>query len=164
MSRSRNCSGKDSSCTRSCSSSRAFPNCRSWFLDICHKLMRHIASKRQVGYKDIVEQAIRLTKEQYADSEWSIQRLCSELHVSAGYFSGVFKKEVKMTYGQYMMHIRMEAAMELLRTTELKAFEIAEKVGFADPNYFSFCFKKGVGISPKEYRGRLVKPGEGEQT
>jgi two-component system response regulator YesN len=139
------------------------PELQAWFHDICLKLMRHIASKRQVGYKDIVEKAIVLTKEHYADSDWSIQRLCSELHVSAGYFSGVFKKEVKLTYGQYMMSTRMEAAMELLRTTELKAFEIAEKVGFADPNYFSFCFKKSAGISPKEYRGRLARPEEGDR-
>lgn len=39
------------------------------------------------------------------------------------------------------MQIRMEAARELLRSTELKSFEIAEQVGFAEPNYFSFCFK-----------------------
>jgi two-component system response regulator YesN len=63
-----------------------------------------------------------------------------------------------------MMFIRMEAAMELLRATELKAFEIAEKVGFADPNYFSFCFKKSAGISPKEYRGRLARSGEEDRS
>ena len=51
------------------------------------------------------------------------------------------------------MNLRMEAAKELLMT-ELKSFEIAEKVGFSEPNYFSFCFKKQVGISPKEYRSR----------
>ncbi|WKL00141.1 helix-turn-helix transcriptional regulator [Paenibacillus amylolyticus] len=50
------------------------------------------------------------------------------------------------------MQIRMEAARELLRSTELKSFEIAEQVGFAEPNYFSFCFKKHIGVSPKEYR------------
>ncbi|MNG37452.1 HTH-type transcriptional regulator YesS [compost metagenome] len=66
-----------------------------------------------------------------------------------------------MTYGQYLMHIRMESAKELLRTTERKAFEIADLVGFADPNYFSFCFKKQVGISPKEYRSQIAASAEG---
>ncbi|MNP42577.1 Urease operon transcriptional activator [compost metagenome] len=50
------------------------------------------------------------------------------------------------------MGVRMDAAQDLLVTTDLKAFEIAERVGFADPNYFSFCFRKKFGISPKEYR------------
>ncbi|WJH31119.1 helix-turn-helix transcriptional regulator [Paenibacillus sp. CC-CFT742] len=54
------------------------------------------------------------------------------------------------------MQIRMEAAKELLRSTELKSFEIAERVGFAEPNYFSFCFKKHIGVSPKEYRKQFA--------
>lgn len=127
-----------------------------WFHDLCLRIMKHISSKRQHTYKDIVEKAIHYTKEHYSDSEISILRLCTHLHISTGYFSGVFKKEVKMTFVQYLMHIRMEAAKELLRATELKAFEIAERVGFADPNYFSFCFKKQVGISPKDYRSRSL--------
>ncbi|MNJ81623.1 HTH-type transcriptional activator RhaS [compost metagenome] len=57
-----------------------------------------------------------------------------------------------MTFVNYLLGIRMEAAQHLLRNTELKAFEIAEKVGFTDPNYFSFCFRKKFGISPKEFR------------
>ncbi|MNI91371.1 HTH-type transcriptional regulator YesS [compost metagenome] len=60
-----------------------------------------------------------------------------------------------MTFVAYLLHIRMEAAKELLRTTDLKAFEIAEKVGYQEPNYFSFSFKKHVGVSPKEYRSSL---------
>ncbi|MCA0756586.1 response regulator [Paenibacillus sp. N4] len=133
-----------------------------WFQELCLRIMKHISSRRQHSYKDIVEKAIQYTKEHYADPDISIQRLCSHLHISTGYFSGVFKKEVKLTFVQYLMHIRMEAAKELLRATGLKAFEIAERVGFADPNYFSFCFKKQVGISPKEYRSRADAVGEGE--
>ncbi|MFX3635887.1 MAG: response regulator [Candidatus Pristimantibacillus sp.] len=127
-----------------------------WFRDLCLRIMKQIASTRQHTYKDIVEKAVHYTKDHYSDPEISIQRLCSYLHISTGYFSGVFKKEVKMTFVQYLMHIRMEAAKELLRSTELKAFEIAERVGFADPNYFSFCFKKQVGISPRDYRSRSL--------
>ncbi|MBD2870863.1 response regulator [Paenibacillus arenilitoris] len=133
-----------------------------WFLEFCLRVMKHISSKRQHAYKDIVEKAIRYTKEHYGDPDISIQKLCARLHISTGYFSGVFKKEVKMTFVQYLLHIRMEAAMELLRTTELKAFEIAERVGFADPNYFSFSFKKQVGVSPKEYRSRSLAASDGE--
>ncbi|CAH1225514.1 HTH-type transcriptional activator RhaR [Paenibacillus plantiphilus] len=127
---------------------------RVWFASLCIKLVQHIASNRQHSYKQLVQQAIDYTKANYSDSEISVNKLCSHLHISAGYFSSVFKKEVKLTFVSYLMNIRMEAAQRLLRTTELKAFEIAEQVGFADPNYFSFCFKKGIGVSPKEYRNR----------
>jgi two-component system, response regulator YesN len=125
---------------------------KAWLQEISLTIRKHIASSRQHAYKDIVEKALQYTREHYANSELSLQKLCMQLHISTGYFSAVFKREVKMTYVQYVMQLRMETAKELLRSSDLKAFEIAERVGFADPNYFSFCFKKQVGISPKEYR------------
>ncbi len=127
---------------------------REWFETLCTKLMQHISSNRQHSYKQLVQQAIDYTKANFGDSELSVNQVCGHLHISAGYFSGMFKKEVKLTFVSYLMNLRMEAAKELLLTTELKSFEIAEKVGFSEPNYFSFCFKKQVGISPKEYRSR----------
>lgn len=120
--------------------------------EVCLLVQHRIASGRQHVYKDIVEQALSFTKEHYADPDLSIQKVCGHLHISSGYFCGIFKKEVQLTFLQYLMQIRMEAAKELLRSTEMKSFEIAGQVGFAEPNYFSFCFKKHVGVSPKEYR------------
>ncbi|MFD1957687.1 response regulator [Paenibacillus thailandensis] len=125
---------------------------KAWFGELCAKVRSRIASRRQNSYKRIVEEAIAYTKEHYGDSELSIAKLCQHLHISSGYFSTLFKRELKVTYGSYLLQIRMEAAKELLRTTDLKTFEIADKVGFADPGYFSLCFKKYAGVSAKEYR------------
>ncbi|TVY01914.1 response regulator [Paenibacillus cremeus] len=125
---------------------------QQWIAQLCTKIMTSIASNRQSSYKTLVEQAKDFTKEHYHETDITINKVCSQLHISAGYFSSIFKKETKMTFVAYLMHIRMEAAKELLRTTDLKAFEISEQVGYADPNYFSFSFRKHVGVSPKEYR------------
>lgn len=126
-----------------------------WFGERCSKARSLIASTRHHAYKQIVEDAISYTKSHYHESDLSISSVCAQLHISAGYFSGLFKKELKMTFGTYLLQLRMEAAKELLRTTELKAFEVADKVGFADPNYFSLSFKKYAGLSAKEYRHGL---------
>ena len=48
----------------------------------------------------------------------------------------------------------MEHAKELLRTTDLTSAQIAERVGFLDPNYFSVVFKKTCGMTPREYRNK----------
>ncbi|KZE82497.1 two-component system response regulator [Paenibacillus elgii] len=130
---------------------------KSRILGLCTAIMNSIASQRQYTYKSLVEQAIDYTKSHYHETDISIQKVCSHLHISAGYFSSIFKKEAKMTFVSYLMHIRMEAAKELLRTTDLKAFEIAERVGYAEPNYFSFSFRKHVGVSPKEYRSAAME-------
>ncbi|MNR99454.1 putative response regulatory protein [compost metagenome] len=125
---------------------------KAWFKDLCLKLRNSIASDRESSYNRLVEDAKEYIRQHYRESEISINKVCEHLHISTGYFSAIFKKEVKMTFVNYLLSIRMEAAQELLRNSELKAFEIAEHVGFADPNYFSFCFRKKFGISPKEYR------------
>ncbi|WP_068617252.1 response regulator [Paenibacillus tuaregi] len=131
---------------------------RTWFKDLCVKLRSSIAMDRESSYNRLVEEAKEYILEHYKDSDISINRVCEHLHISTGYFSTIFKKEMKMTFVNYLLGIRMDAAKELLLHTELKAFEIAEKVGFADPNYFSFCFRKKFGISPKEFRSGAKAP------
>ncbi|GIP48694.1 hypothetical protein J53TS2_22850 [Paenibacillus sp. J53TS2] len=125
---------------------------KTWFLDVCMKLKHSIASDRQSSYNKLVDEAKDYIMTHYGDNDISIARVCQHLHISTGYFSNIFKKETKTTFVNYLMGVRMDAAQDLLATTDLKAFEIAERVGFADPNYFSFCFRKKYGISPKEYR------------
>jgi two-component system, response regulator YesN len=125
---------------------------KQWIINVCTGLMDSIASGRQSSYKQLIDQAKEYIRSHYEESDISIGRVCQHLHISTGYFSSIFKKEMKMTFVSYLLQIRLEAAKELLRSTELKAFEIAEKIGFADPNYFSFCFRKKYGQSPKEYK------------
>ncbi|WP_150273676.1 response regulator [Paenibacillus tepidiphilus] len=125
---------------------------RQWIVSVCSKLMEFIARDRQSGYTQLVEEALEYIRSHYQEPDMSIGRVCQHLHISTGYFSSVFKKEMKLTFVAYLLQIRLEAAKELLRSTELKAFEIAERIGFADPNYFSFCFRKKFGFSPKEYK------------
>ena len=125
---------------------------KHWLAELCARMMNHIATDRQYTYKNLVEMAKDYTKSHYHEGDITINKVCGHLHISAGYFSSIFKKETKMTFVNYLNHIRMEEAKELLRSTDMKALEIAEKVGYADANYFSFSFRKNVGVSPKEYR------------
>lgn len=130
---------------------------KHWLAELCASMMNHIATDRQYTYKNLVEMAKDYTKNHYHEGDITINKVCSHLHISAGYFSSIFKKETKMTFVNYLNHIRMEAAKEMLRSTDMKALEIAEKVGYADANYFSFSFRKNVGVSPKEYRNNSTK-------
>lgn len=128
------------------------PEVKQWFTYACNTLIRLISSRRETGYSKLVEEAKAFMREHFRDSDLSIAKVCSHLHISAGYFSSIFKKEMKTTFVGYLMQLRMEEAKELLRATDLKAFEIAEKTGFSDSNYFSYCFRKAFNMTPKEYR------------
>ena len=92
-------------------------------------------------------------QENYADPELSVDMLCRYLHMSPAYFSTVFKKETGQTYVNYLTEVRLGKAEELLQETDDKTYEIAQKVGYQEQNYFSYVFKKRYGMSPTKYRG-----------
>lgn len=119
---------------------------------LCGRLLDMVARERQNTTKSFVTRAEEYVREHYADQDVSIETVCRTLGVSAAYFSTVFKKETGKTFIGYLTDYRMEQAEELLLTTNDRTYIIAEKVGYADPNYFSYAFKKKYGTSPSKYR------------
>ena len=64
----------------------------------------------------------------------------------------VFKKETGKTFVGYLTDFRMEKAERMLLETDEKTYIIAQEVGYSDPNYFSYVFKKQFGVSPSKYK------------
>lgn len=124
----------------------------AWLQNICIKMQQQILNERIDTTKSFVTKAVEYVKEHYGDQELSIETICSYLNVSAAYFSTVFKKETGKTFINYLTDYRMQEALELLLTKDEKTYIIAEKVGYLDPNYFSYVFKKQFGMSPSKYK------------
>lgn len=99
-----------------------------------------------------VERARGLIQQHYHDSAFSLTELLGLLNVSKSYFSSAFKAQTGQTFTEYLTAVRMEKAKYLLTTSNLRAHEIAERVGFTDPHYFSVAFKRTVGMTPREYK------------
>lgn len=123
-----------------------------WMFHACNNLRNHIQTKRVNSTRKLIESAVIYINERYQEPELSIDKICSYLNVSNAYFSTIFKKETGKTFVQYLTDVKMEKAIELLKTTEDKTYIIAEKVGYPDPNYFSYVFKKRYGNAPSKYR------------
>jgi two-component system response regulator YesN len=124
--------------------------------EICLNVMEGIHSKRKTNTEKIMEQAKSYIDKNYGDYDLTIQKISNYLHISPSYFSMIFKKEAGETFLNYLIGIRIKAAKELMQNPDLKIFEIAERVGYPDLNYFSYFFKKNTGLSPREYRNKYV--------
>lgn len=71
--------------------------------------------------------------------------------------SRTFKKECGHSIVSYITMLRISMAKDFLANTNLKTFEISDKIGIHDPAYFSVIFKKNTGLSPKDYRNQFVR-------
>lgn len=90
--------------------------------------------------------------DQYFAKELSLESLARQVHLSPSYLSKLFKREIGQNLSVYILNVRIEKAKLLLRSTNMKTYEIAEAVGINDPVYFSKLFKKTALCKPKEYR------------
>jgi two-component system response regulator YesN len=138
----------------------ALAEAKSWFRSLCTDIMRRIAAGRQNSAEVLMQKAGDYIDANFSDNELSIQKLADHLHISACYLSMILRKEAGETFLKRLVRVRLEAAKELLRNTDLKSTEIAERIGYPDINYFSYFFKKNFGMSPREYRS-YVKSREG---
>lgn len=87
-----------------------------------------------------------------SETDFSLKKLAQELNFNVSYLSQLIKKELGISFQDYLIQERMKKAQLLLLTTELKIYEIAEAVGFEDMNYFSQRFKQIVGMTPRAYK------------
>lgn len=123
-----------------------------WLLDYC-QLIRILVQKKRIDNNVIlVDNAKKIVQENFSNPDLSVESVCEALHVSTSHFSKIFKQETGGTFMNYMIGLRMEEAKKLLLQTNYKSLVIGEMVGYPEPNYFSYVFKKNCGISPAKYR------------
>jgi two-component system response regulator YesN len=89
------------------------------------------------------------------DKDLSLVRLAEVSRLNPSYLSRLFKQVTGVNLNVYIQDARMNKAMELLRDSDNKVYEIAKLTGYEYPPYFTKIFKKQFGIGPQEYRDRL---------
>lgn len=104
--------------------------------------------KKNYNYVDFVKEYIEMNYMHRI----SLAELAEVSHVSRSYLSKLFKKEVGMTFTNYLIEYRMNKAQKLIKQNEFRLVEIADAVGYADYAHFSKEFKKRVGISPRAFQ------------
>jgi two-component system response regulator YesN len=121
----------------------------------CRKASLIISEKRDHFGRVQMMKAEAYIQANYADELISLDSICKHLTMSKSYFSLLFKNYTSETLISYLTKLRIEKAKEMLKHTDLKSYEIADRVGYADPQYFSLIFKKTTGMTTTEYRNKM---------
>lgn len=125
---------------------------QKWLTKTSLSLREELISARSQSSKSFVSKAKEYVSHNYGDAELSLDSICQVLGVSNSYFSTIFKKKTGNSFIGYLTDYRMDQASRLLIETNEKSYVIGKQVGYSDPNYFSYVFKKRFGLSPSRYR------------
>lgn len=88
--------------------------------------------------------------------EPSLQDISQKLYMNSSYISSMFREKTGITISDYLLKIKMERAKKMLTYTGIKAFEVANALGYKDAEYFSRQFKKYTGVTPSQYKAELT--------
>ena len=102
--------------------------------------------------KPVVIEVQKYINRNYSNEELSISEIANSLGISQTYLTRLFKRELGMTFADYLTNVRIKNAIILMRDPSLKLYEIAKLIGYSTQHYFSNVFRKYVGISPQDYK------------
>ena len=108
--------------------------------------------KSQKESSDIMSSAIRYIEKNYTDENISLNSVAQAINISANYLSALFSQKMGVSFVEYLTQKRMNRAKQLLQRTNMRSSEIAYQVGYRDPRYFSFVFRKTQGCTPRAFR------------
>lgn len=126
----------------------------NWMQTLCDGLCSFFASEKD-DYKNHVVTNVKAYINQNLDQKLTLNEVAAAFGISPTYLSTLFGKYSDLGFVTYVNHAKITAAKEMLRGSNDKIYEIAEKLGFESAYYFSKVFKKIEGCSPREYIQKL---------
>lgn len=130
---------------------------QSLFEEVLEKSLAEILNSQSFNKKGShlsqpLSKAIEYMKENYKNPDISLNSVAKHVSLSPTHFSTIFSQNIGVTFIDYLTELRMKEAKKILFTTKEKLAVITYQVGYNDPNYFSYLFKKRNGLSPTEFR------------
>lgn len=109
---------------------------------------------KRTEVQDFVGQAVAYIHENFKE-KLTLQMVASHVFLNPQYFSRIFKRELNVTYTDYVNNLKILYACKLLETTGYPAYRISAECGFTDPSYFNHVFVRQMNMTPKEYKRKM---------
>lgn len=120
-------------------------------IGMMYSLERNIILNKDHDRVDMINRA-RYRIRETLEGDLSIQQLAEELGVSYSNFRKLFKEYTGLSPALYQQDLKLQRAKELLSTTKISIKEIAYRLNFESPDYFSSKFRVKTGQKPSEFR------------
>lgn len=124
---------------------------KTWIENLVGTVFNELSKHEDIMPNRLIKYVLDYSMENY-NKDVSLKRLSIDLGVNTSYLGQLFKKEMNQTYVEFMNNYRVNKAIELLRDSNLKVYEISKAVGFTNYQYFHKIFKKYSGKTSSEYR------------
>jgi len=124
---------------------------------ICLAICNEMEAKLKNKNNEVIDKIKEYAAAHYMKPDLSLELLADQVQWTPGYLGKVFKMHCNMAFNDYLKHVRLEKARELLIHTNDSTNEISEKIGIYNTTYFYTLFKKKYGISPAQYRSEKLK-------
>lgn len=127
---------------------------QEWTWQVFNQLKTELSHRLRQSKGFIIKQVQVLVAEKL-DQDVSVKMIAEHVYLHPVYLSKIFKMETGESLGDYIIRKRMDKAVFLLKSSNLKVYEITSKLGYQNPQYFSKIFKRFYGLTPQEFRGKI---------
>lgn len=129
---------------------------KKYFLEDLDELSEILEDDKNLYSATSIKLAIQFITNNF-DKNITLKDVADEVYLSQNYLSELFKKETGQGFYEFLSNYRIKRAKEILLTTNLKIYEVAESVGYNDSITFGRAFKKITGVTPNNFRNNKLK-------
>lgn len=132
-------------------------DCSQLLVKLMLSVYEHASNRTGMGKQDMLTRKLIDYLQDHLTGSLPSGKIAAYMEMNYRYLCDVFKKKTGMTIHQYHTRLRITESMRLLRESTLNISQVAERVDYQDPLYFSTVFKRITGISPTEYLRQTYK-------
>lgn len=131
-------------------------NIKKYFINNLNELSEILEDDKNLYSATSIKLAIKFITNNFNENI-TLKDVADEVFLSQNYLSELFKKETGEGFYEFLSNYRIKKAKEILITTNLKIYEVAESVGYNDSITFGRAFKKITGVTPNSFRNNKIK-------
>lgn len=124
--------------------------------EICLSVARDVELHKKNNALGVMGEIVKYINRHYNEN-LNLKDLATRFYMNSSYLGQLFKKTMGIHFKSYLQKLRIEESKKLLKSSNLKIYEVASKVGYEDANYFVVKFEESEGVSPSFYRKNTQK-------